>query len=56
MPSVPDGLDTVGIEALVVLRDIRGLSTAQAVEMSRWMARAILHQALMDARRSHRKR
>jgi len=45
-----------GIEALVVLRDIRGLSTAQAVEMSRWMARAILRQALADARRSRRRR
>jgi AcrR family transcriptional regulator len=44
-----------GIEALVVLRDIRGLSTVQAVGMSRWMARAFLHQALMDARRSHGK-
>jgi AcrR family transcriptional regulator len=45
-----------GIEALVVLRDIRGLSTAQAVESSRWMARAILRQALADARRSRRRR
>jgi len=33
-----------------------GLSTAQAVEMSRWMARAILRQALADARRSRRRR
>lgn len=39
-----------GIEALLVLRDIRGLSGAQAIELSRWMARAVLHQALADAR------
>jgi AcrR family transcriptional regulator len=45
-----------GIEALVVLRDIRNLSTAQAVAMSRWMARAVLHQALADARTSRRTR
>ena len=45
-----------GIEAFVVLRDIRGLSTAQAIEMSRWMSRAILRQALADARTAHRKR
>jgi hypothetical protein len=45
-----------GIEAFLVLRDIRGLSGAQAIELSRWMARAILHQALADARTAHRKR
>lgn len=45
-----------GIEAFVVLRDIRGLSTAQAIEMSRWMSRAVLHQALADARTAHRTR
>jgi AcrR family transcriptional regulator len=45
-----------GIEALVVLRDIRGLSTAQAIALSRWMARAVLRQALADARRPHRRR
>jgi hypothetical protein len=45
-----------GIEAFVVLRDIRGLSSAQSTEVSRWMARAVLHQAPGDARTSHRKR
>jgi len=45
-----------GIEAFVVLRDIRGLSAAQAVGLSRWMARAVLRQALADARTSHRRR
>jgi len=43
-----------GIESLVVLRDIRGLSNAQAVRISRWMARAVLQQALADARKSRR--
>jgi len=45
-----------GIEALVVLRDIRGLSSARAVAVSRWMARAVLRQAIADARASRRKR
>jgi AcrR family transcriptional regulator len=39
----------VGIEALVVLRDLRGLSEAQALQASQWMARAVLHEALRDA-------
>ena len=45
-----------GIEAFVVLRDIRGLSAARSAEISRWMARAVVRQALADARTSHRKR
>jgi AcrR family transcriptional regulator len=45
-----------GIEAFVVLRDMRGLSSAQSTEVSRGMARAVLHQAPGDARTSHRKR
>ncbi len=45
-----------GIEAFLVLRDIRGLTTAQAIDLSRWIARAILHQALADARTAHRTR
>ena len=44
-----------GIEAFVVLRDIRGLSAARSAEISRWMARAVVRQALADARTSHRK-
>jgi AcrR family transcriptional regulator len=39
----------VGIEALVVLRDIRGLSEVQAVQASQWAARAALHEALREA-------
>jgi AcrR family transcriptional regulator len=45
-----------GIEAMVVLRDIRGLSVTQALDISRWMARAVLRQVLADARRSRRRR
>ena len=45
-----------GIEAMVVLRDIRGLSAARAVEISRWMGRAVLRQALADSRASRRTR
>jgi AcrR family transcriptional regulator len=38
----------VGIEALVVLRDLRGLSEAQAIQASQWMARAVLHEAMRE--------
>jgi len=38
-----------GIEALIVLRDIRGLSDSQAVRVSQWMARAVLHETLREA-------
>jgi len=37
-----------GIESLVVLRDIRGLPTQQAVDTSRWIARSLVRQALAD--------
>lgn len=37
-----------GIEALLVLRDIRGLSVAAAIEVSRWAAQALLEQTLRD--------
>lgn len=40
----------VGIEAMLVLRDIRGLSSAQATEVSVWMAVALLRAALRDSR------
>lgn len=36
----------MGIEALVVLRDICGFSPQQAIEISRWTAQAILHIGL----------
>jgi AcrR family transcriptional regulator len=39
----------VGIEALLVLVDIRGLSARQTVATARWMARAVLRQSLDDA-------
>ena len=45
-----------GIESLVVSRDIRNLSTAQAVALSRWMARAVVHRTLADARTSRERR
>ena len=38
-----------GIEALIVLRDIRGLSEAQAIQASQWMARAVLRETLREA-------
>jgi AcrR family transcriptional regulator len=37
----------VGIEALLVLRDVRGLTVAEAEEISVWVARALL-KATMD--------
>jgi AcrR family transcriptional regulator len=38
-----------GIEALIVLRDIRGLGDAQAIQVSQWMARAVLHETMREA-------
>jgi AcrR family transcriptional regulator len=37
-----------GIEALLVLRDIRGLSEFDAIEVSRWAALALLRQTLKE--------
>jgi hypothetical protein len=42
----------VGIEALLVLRDIRGLDQAEAEEVSRWVARSLLHASLAQAKTS----
>lgn len=39
----------VGIEALIILRDIRGLSVAQATHITQWMGRALLREAFADA-------
>ena len=39
-----------GIESLLVLRDIRGLSGPQAISLSQWMARAVLRETLREAR------
>ena len=38
----------VGIESLVWLTDIGGLSRDQASEVMRWSAQAMLHHALAD--------
>ncbi|SFS03751.1 transcriptional regulator, TetR family [Dyella sp. OK004] len=45
----------VGIEALLVLRDIRGLSGTQAIQVSHWMARALLKQSLADRQAEQRR-
>jgi hypothetical protein len=49
-----------GIEALLVLRDIRGLSESEATEVSRWAALALLRQTLKElgtkARTTRRRR
>lgn len=42
----------VGAEAFVVLRDVCGLSHAEAKETSRWAARALLTVARTDSRRA----
>jgi hypothetical protein len=39
----------VGIDSLVWLTDIAGLSRAEAVELMRWSARALLLTALAEA-------
>ena len=39
----------IGIEALLVLRDIRGLDQAAAEEVSRWVARSLLHASLAES-------
>lgn len=46
---------TTGIEALLVLRDIRGLSPTQAIQVSHWMARALLKQSLAERQAELRK-
>ncbi len=39
----------IGIEALLVLRDVRGLDLAAAEEVSRWVARSLLHASLAES-------
>ena len=39
----------VGIEALIVLRDVCGLEAAEAVDVSRWAAQALLQAGLREA-------
>ncbi|HMA00730.1 MAG: hypothetical protein ACM34L_09445 [Gemmatimonas sp.] len=45
----------VGIEALIVLRDLRGLDEGDAQEVSRWAARTLLRESLEEVE-SARKR
>ncbi len=40
---------SVGIESLIALHDIGGLSDAEAVEVKRWVAAALLHRSLDEA-------
>jgi hypothetical protein len=46
----------VGAEALIVLRDVRGLSPAAAADVSAWSAKALLRAALAEASPSNRAR
>jgi hypothetical protein len=46
----------VGIEALIVLRDLRGLSEREAEEVSRWAAKTLLREALDEAKPRRKKR
>jgi hypothetical protein len=39
----------IGIEALLVLRDIRGLDHVAAEEVSRWAIRSLLHATLAES-------
>jgi hypothetical protein len=38
----------IGLEALLVLRDIRGLDAAEMEEVSRWAAMALLRASLEE--------
>jgi AcrR family transcriptional regulator len=40
----------VGIESLIWLRDVAGLSSNEAVDVMKWSARSLLQSALTDAR------
>jgi AcrR family transcriptional regulator len=42
----------MGIEALIVLRDVCGLEAAEAVEVSRWAAQRLLQDGLREAKAS----
>jgi hypothetical protein len=43
-----------GIEALLVLRDIRGLPETEAIAVSRWAALALLRQTIQEAETNKR--
>jgi hypothetical protein len=38
----------IGIEALVWLTDVAGLSRDEVIELMQWSAQALLHQTLAD--------
>jgi AcrR family transcriptional regulator len=40
-----------GMEAILVLRDIRGLTQPQTIQVSKWMAQALLREALNGGKR-----
>lgn len=42
---------TLGVEALVILHDIRGLDSRQSIEVCQWAARAMLEAALREGGR-----
>lgn len=46
---------TLGVEALVILHDIRGLDSKQSIEICQWAAGALLEAALREGRGSGRK-
>lgn len=46
----------VGAEALIVLRDVRGLDPESAVEVSSWTARALVRAALLESGKNAAKR
>jgi AcrR family transcriptional regulator len=46
----------MGIEALIVLRDLRGLRGSEAEEVSRWAARALLRASLGETTTSRKGR
>jgi hypothetical protein len=46
----------MGIEALIVLRDLRGLRERDGEDVSRWAARTLLRESLAEAKRARRKR
>jgi AcrR family transcriptional regulator len=43
---------SIGIESLIVLRDLNGLSAEEAESVSRWMARTMLRSSLDEAKAS----
>ena len=46
----------VGIEALIVLRDLRGLGESEAEDVSRWAARTLLRESLEEASQTRRRK